>query len=61
MKIGYYTSYHRLGEIGVNDDTTCDVCKAEHVRCIYIDGSEGEYGGGTVCGACARRMLPEGT
>ena len=31
----------------------CVLC-GEEKRCVYIDGSEGEYGGASVCGDCAK-------
>jgi len=47
--------YGRLGQIWV-DNNTCDLCDRENVRCINIDGSEGEYECGSVCEQCARML-----
>jgi hypothetical protein len=46
----FSAAYGRHGEIEVIE-WKCDVC-SERAPCIYIDSSEGEYGGGAICREC---------
>lgn len=41
----------RVGTI-TNGDSTCSVCGKESVRCVSIDGSDGEYDAGSICVDC---------
>lgn len=42
--------YGRVGEIKIIHGK-CTVCDKE-TKCLYIDGSEGEYAGGAICQEC---------
>ena len=50
-------NYGRVGEICVIKGV-CDLCGEEKL-CVYIDGSEGEYGGAFVCKDCVVRELED--
>ena len=49
----FNAGYNRIGEIMVVNDI-CKICDKEK-KCIYIDGSEGEYGGASICPECAKK------
>lgn len=51
----FEAGYSRDGVISVVMDD-CALC-GEYTMCIYIDGSEGEYGGASICKACVNREL----
>jgi len=40
--------------------TKCNVCHTEDVPCLFVDSSEGEYGGGTVCKSCVIKLFAQG-
>ncbi|MGZ4968063.1 MAG: hypothetical protein ACXV8O_01490 [Methylobacter sp.] len=49
----FEAGFDRTGVIELVIDTCC-ICEQEKV-CVYIDGSEGEYGGASVCAECVKR------
>ena len=53
----FKAGYSRQGEVFLVTDT-CVICEVVKT-CIYIDGSEGEYGGASICGDCAKKECAE--
>lgn len=49
------SSRNRIGEVSLVS-TECNVCGATAV-CLYIDGSEDEYGGGAICQRCTAAVF----
>ena len=49
----------RIGEINIVL-TRCDVCGSD-AKCVYIDGSEGEYSGGAICLDCCMKEIDKPT
>lgn len=47
----------RSGEVEVISDCECTVCLVKQPKLLWMDGSEGEYSGGTVCLDCLRAFL----
>jgi len=45
--------YNRLGEIALVEDE-CILCGVNK-KCLYINDSEGEYSGASICGDCAKK------
>jgi hypothetical protein len=51
----FNAAYGRVGVIWI-DENTCDLC-GEETRCLNIDSSEGEYGEGSVCELCTKKIF----
>lgn len=50
----FEAGYSREGYVSLVVDK-CFLCGEEKV-CLYSDGSEGEYGGVSICGDCAKKQ-----
>ena len=47
--------YYRIGEVSIVEGK-CVLCDKEK-RCIFLDSSEGEYGGACICVDCVKREI----
>ena len=50
-------SYHRKGEIELRRNMDCDVCQTKKTIGLYMDSSEGEYGGCSICLSCMEKAV----
>lgn len=53
----FEADYHRGGVVQIGTGE-CERCHAETV-CLYMDGSQGEYGGTNLCQSCIGDLFDE--
>ena len=51
-EVEFESGHSRTGCAQVMDGQACSVCEGVGLRVVWIDSSEGEYGGGSVCFDC---------